>query len=90
LKVGDCEAHYNWGIALADKENYVEAIKHYRKTVKINPDHAMAWNNMGTAYEKQELREDAEKCYKYKIDKQCVASRLSPLFLLMKLKLSRR
>ena len=42
-------AHNNLGLALADRGQLDEAIDHYRKALKINPNHVEAYNNLGLA-----------------------------------------
>ncbi len=42
--------HNNVGVSLAEEGKINEAIYHYNKALRINPDYADAYNNIGTAY----------------------------------------
>ena len=46
-------AHTNLGIALKNRGNTSEAIRHYRKVLKINPRYAQGYNNLGNALASQ-------------------------------------
>ena len=56
-------ANYNLAIAYYDNGDYNRAIKFYKKTVQLNPEHGMAWNNMGTCYEKKLDFDEAHLMY---------------------------
>ncbi|MFC0774737.1 tetratricopeptide repeat protein [Terrimonas alba] len=43
---------YYKGIDESKKENYKKAIKYYERAVKIDPEFAFAWDNIGIAYRK--------------------------------------
>lgn len=43
----DAEIHTNLANALRDKGDYPGAIDHYRQSVKLQPDYAPAYNNLG-------------------------------------------
>jgi len=45
----DADAHYNLGVALDQKGKAEEAIVHYQKALKFNPNHAGAHNNLANA-----------------------------------------
>jgi hypothetical protein len=42
-------AHYNLGLALAGREQFAEAIAHFRRVLEIKPNYADAHNNLGRA-----------------------------------------
>ena len=42
-------AHNNLGIALVAEGKNEEAISHYKMAIKLNPDYALAHNNLGNA-----------------------------------------
>ncbi len=47
-------AHYNLANSLLkDKNDVLGAIEHYQKAVKINPNYADAYNNLGTLYQSE-------------------------------------
>jgi tetratricopeptide (TPR) repeat protein len=43
---------YDLGIDESKKENYEEAIKYYKKAIKIDPNFAFAYDNIGISYRK--------------------------------------
>ena len=45
----NARAHYNLGVALADRGQVEEAIAHYQRAVEIKPDDVLAHNNLGIA-----------------------------------------
>ena len=48
MPAGTCaEAHYNIGNAFTLVCNFDSAITAYKKVLKIKPDYAEAWNNLG-------------------------------------------
>lgn len=42
-------AHFNLGLALADKGDRTGAVAHYREALRLNPDYVEAHNNLGNA-----------------------------------------
>jgi tetratricopeptide (TPR) repeat protein len=46
LKPGFAEAHFNLGVALADRGQVEEAIAHYQKALEIKPDFVDARRNL--------------------------------------------
>lgn len=40
--------HYNYANFLRDTSNFNQARYHYRKALKLWPNYASAWNNLGT------------------------------------------
>ena len=42
--------HYNLGMASFDKGNYSEAIKHFKRSIKLNPNIARTNNELGMCY----------------------------------------
>lgn len=50
------------------RTNNDEAIKWFKKSIELNPDHSFsAWNNMGIIYGNDKKLEKAEECYKNSI-----------------------
>ena len=56
-------AHYNLGLTLAD-DHRARAITHYRAALKIKPDYARAWNNLGVALAGEGKIEEAITAYR--------------------------
>ena len=46
----NAQENYNKGILLSKKKEYKKAIKYYKKAVKIDPNFAFAWDNIGISY----------------------------------------
>jgi tetratricopeptide (TPR) repeat protein len=44
-------AHNNMAILLAQQYSYEEAIRHFQESLRINPDQAAGWQNLGNAYQ---------------------------------------
>lgn len=42
--------HFNLGVAYTVQGRTIDAIREYRKTIRINPDHVKAHNNLGLSY----------------------------------------
>jgi Flp pilus assembly protein TadD len=51
------------GFALAAKNNYKTAIRHYRQALADKPDYPVALNNLAFALEKQQKFDEAEAAY---------------------------
>ena len=52
--------YFNQATSLLDRGLYVEAEAYFREVLRLWPDHAGAWNNLGTAVWRQERVEEAE------------------------------
>jgi tetratricopeptide (TPR) repeat protein len=55
---------YNLGLKASEKEDYKNAIKHYKEAVKIDPEFAFAFDNLGICYRKIGKYEEAIEAYK--------------------------
>lgn len=53
----------NMADALAETGKTKEALEEYNKTLEIDPEYALAYNNMGTVFFRLEKVEDAIACY---------------------------
>lgn len=51
--------HSNLGLISMEKEDYLQAIKHFEEGLKINPDSPLLHNNLGIAYFRLEKKEKA-------------------------------
>ena len=49
-KFTNAEEHMNFGNLLLAKNKYAEAAKYYKQALKLNPNHARAWGNLGAVY----------------------------------------
>jgi len=59
--------HNNLGIALGAEEKNEEAISHFKKAIKLNPEHARAHNNLGIALGAEGKNEEEISHYKMAI-----------------------
>ena len=64
----DARAQVDFGIAVAQKGLWKEAIYRWERASKIDPDYAAAWNNLGIAYEQQGLFAEAREAYEVALD----------------------
>jgi len=56
--------HNNFGLALANRKRYEEAIKHFEKVLKINPGYIRAKANIAFVLRKQQKVDEAIEIYK--------------------------
>jgi Tfp pilus assembly protein PilF len=59
----DAQAKVQFGIDLAQKSLWNEALYWWEKAVEVDPGYAAAYNNLAVAYEHQGLFEKARKAY---------------------------
>ena len=64
----DARAQVDFGIAVAQKGLWKEAIYRWERASTIDPNYAAAWNNLGIAYEQQGLFTDAREAYEVALD----------------------
>ncbi|PKP03858.1 MAG: hypothetical protein CVU11_07030 [Bacteroidetes bacterium HGW-Bacteroidetes-6] len=55
--------HYNYANTLSKLGQYEEAINHYQKCLKIDPNFATAWKNLGQVYWDIQEHEKELECY---------------------------
>lgn len=60
---GDAQAQVQFGIDVASKGLWKEALYRWEKAVEIDPKYAAAYNNLAVAYEHEGLFEKARKAY---------------------------
>ncbi len=60
---GDAKAQVEFGISVAQKGLWREAIFRWKKAVEIDPTYAAAWNNLAIAYEHEGQFESARDAY---------------------------
>jgi Flp pilus assembly protein TadD len=59
----DAKSQVEFGIAIAQKNLWREAVQHWEKAAEIDPTYAAAWNDLGIGYEQQGRFDDARKAY---------------------------
>lgn len=64
----DAQAQVDFGIAVAQRGLWREAIYRWERASKLDPDYAAAWNNLGIAYERQGLFDEAREAYEMALD----------------------
>lgn len=55
--------HYNLGMAAFDKQDYEEAIKHFKRSLRMNPNIARTHNELGMCYLFLSKFDDAITCF---------------------------
>ena len=60
---GDAQAQVQFGIDVAQKGLWKEALYRWEKAVEIDPAYAAAYNNLAVAYEHEGMFEKARKAY---------------------------
>ena len=64
----DARAQVNFGIAVAQKGLWQEAIYRWKRATEIDPGYAAAWNNLGIAYEQEGLFDKSRDAYEKALD----------------------
>jgi Flp pilus assembly protein TadD len=64
----DARAQVEFGIEVAKRGLWKEAIYRWKRAVEIDPTYAPAWNNLGIAYEHEGRRADAREAYETALD----------------------
>lgn len=59
----EAKKQVEFGILVAQKNLWNEAVRSWEKAVEIDPTYSAAWNNLGIAYEQQGKFDDARKSY---------------------------
>jgi Flp pilus assembly protein TadD len=60
---GDAKSQVEFGISVAQRGLWKEALYRWQRAVKIDPTYAAAWNNLAIAYEHEGQFEEARKAY---------------------------
>ncbi len=58
------EMHYNLGCMQQETQNYQEAAKSYHKAVELKPGYALAWGNLGAAFQQLGFGDASMECFK--------------------------
>ena len=64
----DARAQVEFGIAVAQRGLWQEAIYRWERAVQIDPSYAAAWNNLGIGYEREGLFDRARDAYEKALD----------------------
>ena len=59
----DAKSQVDFGIAVAQRGLWKEALYRWQRAVELNPGYAAAWNNLAIAYEHEGNFEEARKAY---------------------------
>lgn len=59
----DAKSQVDFGIAVAQKGLWKEALYRWQRAVELDPGYAAAWNNLAIAYEHEGNFEEARKAY---------------------------
>ena len=66
----DAMAQVEFGISVAQRGLWREAMYRWERAVEIDPSYAAAWNNLGIAYEHEGLFDKARDAYEKALDMQ--------------------
>ena len=64
----DAKAQVSFGIAVAEKGLWREALYRWERAAEIDSSYAAVWNNLGVAYEQHGLFDKAREAYEKAID----------------------
>ena len=59
----DAKAQVAFGISVAQKGLWKEAVQRWENATALDPTYGSAWNNLAIGYEQLGRFEDAKKCY---------------------------
>ena len=59
----DAKAQVEFGIAVAQRGLWQEALYRWQRAIEIDPSYAAAWNNLGIAYEHEGQFDKAREAY---------------------------
>ena len=62
------KAQVEFGIAVAQRGLWKEALYRWERAVKLDPAYAAAWNNLGIAYEHEGMFDKAREAYEKALD----------------------
>jgi Flp pilus assembly protein TadD len=60
---GEAKAQVDFGIRVAQKSLWKEAVYRFEKAIELDPSYGGAWNNLGIAYEQMGRFDEARKAY---------------------------
>jgi Flp pilus assembly protein TadD len=59
----DAKEHVEWGITVAQKGLWPQAVLQFEKATEIDPTYAAAWNDLAIGYEQTGKFDDARNAY---------------------------
>ena len=62
-KRSDAKAQVSFGILVAQKNLWKEAVRSWERATELDPTYPAAWNNLAIAYEQQGSFDQARKAY---------------------------
>ncbi len=62
-KRSDAKAQVSFGILVAQKHLWKEAVRNWERATELDPTYAAAWNNLGIGYEQIGRFNDARRAY---------------------------
>lgn len=64
----DAKSQVEFGISVAQRGLWKEAMYRWERAVEIDPTYAAAWNNLAVAYEHEGQFDDARKAYEKAVE----------------------
>lgn len=64
----EATAQVEFGIAVAQRGLWKEAMYRWERAVELDPSYAAAWNNLGIAYEHEGMFDKAREAYEKALD----------------------
>lgn len=82
------KVYYDLGTAAFYAKNYSEAIAHFHRALRVNPDEPRIWNSLGLAYMEVKEYKKAEESFKkaLNVDSQFTEAKMNLGILYMKMK----
>lgn len=65
---GDSKAQVAFGIEVARRSLWREALYRFQRAIDLDPTYARAWNNLGIAFEQEERFDEAREAYETALD----------------------
>ncbi len=64
----DAKAQVEFGVTVAQRGLWQEAIYRWRRAIEMDPSYAPAWNNLGIAFEHEGRFDEAREAYETALD----------------------
>ena len=64
----DAKAQTEFGIKVAERALWREALYRWQRAIEIDPTYAPAWNNLGVAFEQEGRLDEAREAYETALD----------------------
>ena len=66
--MGDAKAQVEFGIEVARRGLWTEAVYRWQRAIDLDPTYAPAWNNLGIAFEHEGRFDEAREAYETALD----------------------